>query len=104
MSDLALQLIEKNKLSKVNFLDLGNCSLTELPKQLFDCTWLERLNLGEAYRNEKDENTFPTNDGKDNFLTSFALKGLQQLANLKDLFLRKTGTNELTHLRGFVNL
>jgi hypothetical protein len=45
MSELALQLIAENKRTKNTFLDLGNCGLTQLPQELFDCVWLEELIL-----------------------------------------------------------
>lgn len=43
MSKLALQLIAENKQTKSPRLNLGNCGLTELPKELFQCVWLEEL-------------------------------------------------------------
>jgi GTPase SAR1 family protein len=46
---LALQLIEKNKKCRNPYLDLGNCGLTELPAQLFECQWIEKLNLGDRF-------------------------------------------------------
>lgn len=51
MSEFALQLIEENKRTKSTFLDLGNCGLNELPDELFECEWLEELNLGDWYWN-----------------------------------------------------
>lgn len=38
MSELALQLIEKEKLDRTGKLDLGNCGLTYFPKELFELT------------------------------------------------------------------
>ena len=49
MSELALKLIAENKRSKAPYLDLGNCGLTELPKELMELVWLERLNLGRVW-------------------------------------------------------
>jgi internalin A len=34
MSDVALQLIAENKKTRVTFLDLGNCGLTEIPAEI----------------------------------------------------------------------
>ena len=45
MSELAHQLIEKEKQEKTGQLDLGRCGLTELPDALFELVWLEELNL-----------------------------------------------------------
>jgi hypothetical protein len=50
MSELALQLIAENKLTRNPFLDLGNCGLKNyLPEEILECTWLQRLNLGDYY-------------------------------------------------------
>ncbi len=43
----AIERIAENKQTQDKFLDLGNCGLTELPEELFDCVWLENLNLKE---------------------------------------------------------
>ena len=48
MSQLADQLIEKEKQEKTGRLDLGCCGLTELPDALFELVWLEELNLGDG--------------------------------------------------------
>ena len=45
MSDLALQLIEKEKQERTGTLNLGNCDLTEVPDVIKDLFWLERLIL-----------------------------------------------------------
>lgn len=49
MSELALRLIAENKRSKATYLDLGDCELTELPKELAELVWLETLNLGDEW-------------------------------------------------------
>lgn len=49
MSELALQLIKEAKEKRLAHLDLGYCSLNELPKELFELEWLEQLNLGEYF-------------------------------------------------------
>ncbi|WDN90333.1 hypothetical protein BuS5_03304 [Desulfosarcina sp. BuS5] len=48
MSQLSLQLIEKEKQEKTGKLDLGNCGLQEIPEELFQLTWLEEL----SFRNQ----------------------------------------------------
>ena len=45
MSNLALELIAKEKIEKTGILDLGKCGLTELPEELFELVWLEELNI-----------------------------------------------------------
>jgi len=65
MSQLAQKLIAENKRTKSTFLDLGNCGLTELPEELFECTWLENLNLGTVYFDEKEhEFEYKSEDNK----------------------------------------
>ncbi len=45
MSTLASQLINENKRSKATTLNLKNCEITELPKDLATCFWLKELIL-----------------------------------------------------------
>jgi len=45
MSKLAQKLITENQRTQSPFLDLGNCGLTQIPEQVFECTWLENLNF-----------------------------------------------------------
>lgn len=55
----ALELIAENKRTRSPFLDLGNLGLTEVPEEVFECVWLENLNLGRnpyGITNEKDKN------------------------------------------------
>ena len=60
MSELALRLIAENKAAHARskdatYLDLGNTGLTELPDELFGCTWLEILDL---HKNHINNNMF----------------------------------------------
>lgn len=55
MSDLAQKLIHECKETQSKFLNLGNCGLSELPKELFDCVWLEELNLGEYFYSDFEQ-------------------------------------------------
>ena len=56
MSQLALQLIQKEKTERTGQLDLGNCGLTQLPEELFDCVWLESLIVSNEYYDYKKSN------------------------------------------------
>lgn len=52
MSELAKQLIAKEKQERTGKLDLGQCGLTDLELQipeLFELTWLEELNLSNRW-------------------------------------------------------
>lgn len=46
MSELALRLIEHEKIAQTGKLDLQNCNLTELPEELFELKYLDTLILG----------------------------------------------------------
>ena len=48
MSQLALDLIEKEKQERTGYLDLGNCGLTELPQELFELRHLHILILSAS--------------------------------------------------------
>lgn len=49
MSELALKLIAENKETHSPFLDLGNCGLTEVPKEITDLVWLEELSFASVW-------------------------------------------------------
>ncbi|MBK9017848.1 MAG: leucine-rich repeat domain-containing protein [Saprospiraceae bacterium] len=58
MSKLAKQLIEKEKRERTGRLDIGKCGLTDLEKEvpeLFECIWLEELNLSNKWRDRKQD-------------------------------------------------
>jgi internalin A len=71
MSELALQRIAENKRTKDVFLDLENCGLAHLPEELFECTWLHSITLGNDW-------------SKGNF-NDYSNKDLSKLLALKDL-------------------
>lgn len=89
MSELALQLIEENKRTKDTFLDLGNCDLMDnLPRELGECVWLERLNLGDLYY-DPDQNKWlgSENDKPYNHINGQSLTILKKLTKLQSLSL-----------------
>jgi len=52
MSELALKLIRENiekhrRGEYARFLDLGNCGMTEVPEEIGECVWVEKLNLSK---------------------------------------------------------
>jgi internalin A len=85
MSELAQQLIEKEKKEKTGKLDLGNCGLTEIPKEVFELTWLEELSLSDVVIDGENVN-YSQNKGGGNSLRykKLPLK-IRRLEKLKKL-------------------
>ena len=54
MSELALQKIWENQRTKNPVLNLARTGLTELPKELFECVWLEELILSNRIYNYQE--------------------------------------------------
>jgi internalin A len=66
MSELAQQLIEREKVLRTGYLDLGNCGLTELP-DLSELEWLEALVVSNKWWDwEERKWVFSKNKGKTN--------------------------------------
>lgn len=104
MSDLAIQLIRENKKTQNPFLDLGNCGLTELPDELFDCIWLQRLQLGNAYYTEKNKFVKSPHSGHQNSLSNGALQQLKRLNNLQALYLSYNRITNISFLKELTTL
>ncbi|MCB0551398.1 MAG: hypothetical protein KDD19_27775, partial [Phaeodactylibacter sp.] len=68
MSELALKLIHEARKKKLKSLNLGNCGLTELPKELFELVWLEELVVSNEYWDEEKEEWIKPNGGELNKL------------------------------------
>jgi len=94
MSQLALELIAEEKKQKTGKIDLGNCGLTELPQELFDCVWLEELIVSNGYWDIKDsEWVKSTNTGLPNKLNHIPLE-IEKLNRLKTLVIGGEDQNE----------
>jgi internalin A len=107
MSSLAQQLIAENKATKNPFLDLGNCGLTELPDELFDCVWLENLSLGTYYYDEKEQKWQQTkNKGGENQLKTLYHnnKSIVLLIKLRILGFRSNQVVDISYLQESSNL
>lgn len=81
---IAQALIAENKRTKDTFLDLENCGLTELPKELFECVWLQSLSL---------------NGNKLQDIT-----GIQVLENLETLSIIANEITDLTPIQELIEL
>src|SRR5215469_5677201 len=105
---LALNLIAENKSSKETFLDLGNCGLTEIPAEVGELVWLERLSLGSFWNEwdgEKWQRKASRNVGEENRLAD--LTPLARLSGLQTLSLSHTPVTDLAplaHLSGLQTL
>ncbi|UTA69064.1 leucine-rich repeat domain-containing protein [Emticicia sp. 21SJ11W-3] len=106
MSELALQLIEENKRTKEPFLDLGNCGLRgELPKELSDCIWLERLNLGDYYYDFiKNQSVKSKNPKATNKFSGRNFDILQNLTQLHSLDLSSNQIQDISFLQNLSQL
>ncbi|MCU0391469.1 MAG: leucine-rich repeat domain-containing protein [Thermoflexibacter sp.] len=103
MSELAKQLITKNKRTQAKSLDLGNCGLTELPPELLDCTWVENLNLGGYYYDEEKQDWERSkNQGKQNQIRE--LKGIERLQNLRILSFSSNQVSDISPVKDLANL
>ncbi|WP_198174837.1 leucine-rich repeat domain-containing protein [Spirosoma arboris] len=102
MSKLAIELICENRKTQDPFLDLGNCGLTELPEELFNCIWLEQLNLSKVYYSDETSQWVKSkNNGIKNSLYSNNILPLKNLFNLKKLYL---SSNKISSTKPFENL
>ncbi|MBI9060635.1 MAG: leucine-rich repeat domain-containing protein [Marinilabiliaceae bacterium] len=88
MSDLALKLIAKEKKERTGKLDLGNCGLTDFPKELFELTWLEELSFSVfRWGDEKKDWVISYNNAEENEFTNETLPdGFKNFKKLKRFF------------------
>jgi internalin A len=95
MSALALQLIQEAKEKRLTSLDLGNCGLTKIPKELFELEWLEELNLGTFYYN----NQLRKYINSQNKQAENSLKIIpEKIKNLENLHVLHLSGNQITNL------
>jgi Leucine-rich repeat (LRR) protein len=102
----ALKLIKKNKRTKSPTLNLTRCGLiNELPPQLFECIWLENLNLGGGVWEDDHfhwvEHSF---EGTDNVFKGPELERLRELPNLKEFCCTNSSIEDAGFLSGLTAL
>lgn len=124
MSQLALDLIEKEKIEKTGILDLKNCGLTEIPDEVFELVWLLYLDCSSSINPQS--NKISKIPKKINNLTELLYlnlgneiskyfryrKGneiedvspLKNLKNLRTLILKGTSIQDISHLNNLKNL
>lgn len=128
MLELAFKLIAENKKTQSPFLDLGNCSLTEVPKSIEDLVWLEELSFAGArgyfdgkqwvtkytqnkgFRNKINNLVPPLPRKSESLLGMYDYTSpISRLIKLKKLYLNgywgtSTAFNDLSPLAGLTNL
>src|SRR4051794_2096315 len=105
MSELALQLIEESKRTKATYLDLGSCGFrNELPEELFECVWLEGLNLSSDYFDENGRYIKSNNKGENNYLQNCPDARLATLECIKRLYLSGLGIEDVSFLEQLTSL
>ena len=111
MSELALELIEKEKRERTGGLDLGRCGLSndkrwvaEVWKALEELEDLEELILGGEFRDLGRQKWIPSvNTGNDNIITSLP-SSLEALKSLKKLHLRNVPVKDIDILEKLSSL
>jgi internalin A len=106
VSNLALQLIAENKKTRMPFLDLGNCGLTELPAEIAELFWLESLSLanewrewdGQHWHERKSQNNGDKNYG------NIDITPLAGLSRMRSLIVSRTQIADLAPLKGLTAL
>ena len=89
----ALELIAKEKKEKTGRLELGNCGLTKIPKEVFQLKWLKVLILSNYWWDEKKWQWITSeNIGEKNNLLSIP-KEITRLNNLENLVLSGNSGN-----------
>ncbi|AEE54508.1 Miro domain protein (plasmid) [Haliscomenobacter hydrossis DSM 1100] len=100
---IALYLIRENKRTQSPRLDLSCLGLTELPDELWECTWVQQLSLGRKQWNEERQSWSLQDYHNRSTFTSLPNK-IAQLTNLKTLLLDGVPSIDLTPLTGLKSL
>lgn len=97
MDPLCNLIIEENRKHKSKKIDLGNCNLNSIPKEIFDFYWLEEINLSSEY-----DEYFPNIDkwvryksnniGEENKISFIPIE-ISNLQSLKKLFITGNKNN-----------
>ncbi len=108
MSNLALQLIQKEKEEKTGLLDIGYCGLTKIPQEVFECTWLETLILSNRYWSiEKQKWIDSQNRERNNNLHSISIH-IRKLTKLKKIviggYMNKWKISDMSPLKNLPQL
>ena len=105
MSELALQVIEKEKQEQTGILNLGRCGLTEVPEAILELPWLQKLILdNHSWQEEEiDEWVIDFHEKEPNSLTILPA-WLAQLQSLDYLHLSGTPVSDLSPLANLTNL
>ena len=105
--ELALELIKSAKEQQSKTLNLEKCSLTALPDELFELTWLEELNLSFKYspwdETGKELIEISPNQGEPNKISELPA-AFSKLQNLKFFNARGNPISDLSPLSRLTRL
>ena len=117
MSELALQLISNNKMTRDLYLKLGNCGLIDVPEEVGELVWLKFVSFSDEespYSTFKNRITrLPSSFSRLKHLRELCLWGCSELDDLsplvnltalKILDIRNTKISDLTPLRSCEHL
>ena len=98
----AIEFIQEAKEKDLEFLDLGNLGLTELPDELFELQNLRGLNLGTRYY-QSGEWKHSANSGRQNIIKWIPWR-IKRLSELKYLSMYATYSGDIHGLQGLPKL
>lgn len=106
MSELALELIEKEKRERTGKLDLGNCGLTDFAKHLIEFIWLKEINLCTNKISDinflKNMTSLKALNLWNNKINDICV--LENLTALRSLDLRYNYINDIRYIENLINL
>lgn len=103
MSELALQIIEKEKREKTGTLNIGRCGLTEIPDIITEIDGLKSLIIGNSYH-IKTNNDLVNNKNRHRMNQINNLEAISKLPGLQHLYCSEMNITDLAPLANSQNL
>ncbi|MDD5393022.1 MAG: COR domain-containing protein [Thiothrix sp.] len=104
MSELALQLIEKEKQERTGTLNISRCGLTEIPEAVAELSWLKILIIENSSHIKTEDGKWVENPNKGKFNLISDITPLASLLNLQLLDCSSTQVADLAPLANLLNL